>query len=72
MYKIAQLDPLHVEVIVPVDYLEYLSAGMTAEVQLHAAGFANAPLSAKVSRIDAVADAASATYGVQLVIDIRT
>ena len=69
VYKIAQLDPLHVEVIVPIEYLDTLTAGMSAGVVLDAPGFSNRSLEAKIHRIDAVADAASATYGVMLVID---
>lgn len=69
VFKIAQLDPLHVEVIVPIEYLDTLTAGMQAGVVLEAPGFAHRSLEAHIARIDAVADAASATYGVRLVID---
>lgn len=66
VYQIAQLDPLHVEVIVPIEYLGNLETGMEAAVSLAVPGFENQLLEAIVRRIDAVADAASATYGVRL------
>ncbi|NND91431.1 MAG: efflux RND transporter periplasmic adaptor subunit [Granulosicoccus sp.] len=69
VYQIAQLDPLHVEVIVPVEYMGNLTAGMNAAISIALPQFENNLLSAVVRRIDAVADAASATYGVRLVLD---
>jgi hypothetical protein len=58
------LDPLHVEVIVPVEYLGRITPGMRAEVTpvvssqgMHVA---------TVTRVDRVADAASGTFGVRL------
>lgn len=69
IYQIAQLDPLNVEVIVPIEYLGNLSTGMVAAITIDVPGFENQVLSAEVRRIDAVADAASATYGVRLVLE---
>ena len=69
VFRVAQLDPLHVEVIVPIDYLGSLEAGMNAGVTLNVPGYENKLLSAEVRRIDAVADPASATYGVLLIMD---
>lgn len=69
VYEVAQLDPLHVEVIVPVDYLGNLETGMQAAVSLAVPGFENQQLEAFVRRIDSVADAASATYGVRLTLE---
>ena len=69
VYQIAQLDPLYVEVIVPIDYLGNLETGMNAAVSLAVPGFEDETLTAVVRRIDAVADAASATYGVRLTLD---
>ena len=66
VYKIAQLNPLNVEVIVPLDYLGQIESGMRAEVTLYAPGFEDDAMDATVRRIDAVADAASATFGVRL------
>ncbi len=64
LMRVARLDPLHVEVIVPVEYLGRIDAGMLAEVTL-AAGPVG-PYQAVVESVDRVADAASATYGVRL------
>ncbi|MFK7855126.1 MAG: efflux RND transporter periplasmic adaptor subunit [Granulosicoccus sp.] len=69
VYEVAQLDPLHVEVIVPVDYLGNLETGMQAAVSIAVPGFENQQLEAFVRRIDSVADAASATYGVRLTLE---
>ncbi len=69
VYQIAQLDPLHVEVIVPIEYLGNLSTGMTAAIRIDVPGFENNVMSGEVRRIDAVADAASATYGVRLILE---
>lgn len=69
VYQIAQLDPLHVEVIVPIDYLGILETGTTASVTLDVPGFRDGAFPADVRRIDSVADAASGTYGVRLVMD---
>lgn len=62
--RIAQLDPLHVEVIVPVSYMGQVKAGMQAEVASTAPGADS--YVAEVIRVDRVADAASGTYGVRL------
>lgn len=69
VYQIAQLDPLHVEVIVPIQLMGRLEAGTVATVRLDVPGFENRALPVVLSRIDAVADAASGTYGVRLVLD---
>lgn len=69
VYKIAQLNPLHVEVIVPLEYLGQVESGMRGAVTVLAPGFDNKVIDAQVRRIDAVSDAASATYGVRLVMD---
>ncbi len=62
--KIAKLHPLHVEVILPVEYLGRIQPFMKAEV---VAAIPDAePHIAEVKRVDLVADAASGTYGVQL------
>jgi len=68
VYQIAQLDPLHVEVIIPIDYLGSVEAGSAAIISLDVPGFEDKQLQAFVDRIDAVADAASSTYGVRLVL----
>ncbi len=62
--RVAQLDPLHVEVIVPVEYLAVVTSGMTASVTPSIANAKNH--TATVERIDKVMDAASGTFGVRL------
>lgn len=64
LLRVAQLDPLHVEVIVSVDYLGRIVPGMKAEVTLNLMG--SGTHLARVQRVDRVADAASGTYGVRL------
>ncbi len=62
--RIAQLDPLHVEVFVPVEHLGKIRPGMQAEVWTEAV--TDSSWKASVSRVDRVADVASGTYGVRL------
>ena len=64
--RVAQLDPLHVEVIAPVESLGRIAPGMQADVTLDVPGFETHQ--AKVERVDRVADAASGTYGVRLLL----
>jgi len=64
--QIASLDPLHVEVIVPLTQLGVIESGMRGEIEIDVPGFEDSQFSATVRRIDPVADAASATYGVLL------
>lgn len=62
--KLAQIDPLYVEVIVPVAYLGRIAPGMVAQVM------PESPVSgayrARVIVVDRVVDAASGTFGVRL------
>jgi len=69
VYQIAQLDPLNVEVIIPIDHIGAVQTGMSAQISLDLPGFEDELLEAVVRRIDSVADAASATYGVRLTLD---
>ncbi len=62
--RVAQLDPLHIEVIVPVDHLGQVVPGMTARVTALVPG-AQAQV-ATVEHVDRIADAASGTFGAQL------
>ena len=62
--RLARLDPLNVEVVVPVDYLGRITPGMQAEVTAVVPG--SDTHRAAVQRVDVVADAASGTYGVRL------
>jgi RND family efflux transporter MFP subunit len=64
--RVAQLDPLHVEVIMPVDLLGRIHHGMRAEVTIDVPG--QAKQVATVTRVDRVSDAASGTFGVQLLL----
>lgn len=65
--RVAQIDPLHVEVVVPIDYGLSLSTGMKANVHLDTEG--EQLHVAVVERIDRVMDAASGTFGVRLSLD---
>jgi multidrug efflux pump subunit AcrA (membrane-fusion protein) len=62
--KIAQIDPLNVEVILSVEHLGKIREGMTAEVlpQEPVGG----SYKARVKVVDKVVDAASGTFGVRL------
>jgi len=62
--KIAQLDPLNIEVIVPVDLLGQIKPGMTGEIRF----LPTLPRTdrATVVVVDRVVDAASGTFGVRL------
>ncbi|MBT8429115.1 MAG: efflux RND transporter periplasmic adaptor subunit [Gammaproteobacteria bacterium] len=62
--RVAQIDPLHVEVIVPVEQLGTIRNGMYAEVWSD--NVEGESWHAKVSRVDQVADVASGTFGVRL------
>ncbi len=64
--QMASLDPLHVEVVVPLSELGVVESGMTGEISMDVPGFEDTTFNATVRRIDPVADAASATYGVLL------
>lgn len=65
--RVAQLDPLHIEVIVPVEQLGKVRPGMQAKVWSDAV--TEQEWMATVSRVDRVADVASGTYGVRLTLD---
>lgn len=62
--RVAQLDPLHVEAFVPVERLGEIRPGMRADIWSDAVS--GADWEAEVTRVDRVADVASATYGVRL------
>jgi RND family efflux transporter MFP subunit len=61
---LAQIDPLHVEVIMPVSTLGSVQVGMFAEVRPEAP--VGGVYKAKVTIVDKVVDAASGTFGVRL------
>lgn len=62
--RVARLNPLHVEAILPTRFLPSVGVGMTAGVTLDLLG--GTSHKAKIIRVDRVADAASGTFGIQL------
>ncbi|HWU36332.1 MAG TPA: efflux RND transporter periplasmic adaptor subunit [Candidatus Acidoferrum sp.] len=62
--RVAQLDPLQVEVIVPVSQLGKITVGMSAEIIPEAP--VGSVYQARVKVVDRVVDAASGTFGVRL------
>jgi RND family efflux transporter MFP subunit len=64
LLRVARLNPLYVEVIVPVAYLGQVKPGMQAQVHTRLAD--KTAYLASVERVDRVADAASGTFGVRL------
>ena len=62
--KVAQIDPLHVEVIATVELLGAVRTGMEAEIRPEDPY--NSRYSAIVTIVDRVVDAASGTFGVRL------
>jgi membrane fusion protein (multidrug efflux system) len=62
--KLAQIDPLHVEAVVPARFFKTLRVGMPARVSL--APFLPGSYQAQVIVVDKVIDAASGTLGVRL------
>lgn len=62
--KIAEIVPLNVEVIIPVEHYGEINVGMQARVSPKISGIE--PQLATVAAIDPVVDAASNTFGVQL------
>lgn len=61
--KIAQIDPLRVEVVLPIDYYRKLKIGMTGDIIPEHLGGRHP---ARIKVIDKVFDAASGTFGVRL------
>ena len=62
--KLAQIDPLRIEVIVPVAQLGRIAVGMRAEVTPETP--VTGVFQARVTVVDRVVDAASGTFGVRL------
>jgi membrane fusion protein, multidrug efflux system len=67
--SLAQIDPLNVEVVVPVRYFGRIKPGMVAQVRPEAP--IDSAFQAKVTVVDRVVDAASSTFGVRLEIPNR-
>ncbi len=66
VYRIANLDPLHVELILPVEQFDTIQLGMKAEITLDIDSQTDTSHIAVVKSVDRVADAASGTFGVLL------
>ena len=66
VYRIANLNPLHVELILPVEQMGTIEPGMKAEVTLDINAESDDTHVAVVKSVDRVADAASGTFGVLL------
>jgi len=62
--KLAQIDPLSVEVVVPVNLFGKIKLGMEGQVRL--TPLLNGTYTARVVVVDRVVDAASGTFGVRL------
>jgi len=62
--KLAQLDPLRVEVVAPVTYFGRIKTGVHAQIKTEFGSFEN--LIAEVVVVDKVVDAASGTFGIRL------
>ncbi len=67
VFEIVTLDPLHVDVILPVRMLGRVRAGMTATVRPQAP--VGGHHTARVAIVDRVVDAASGTFSVRLLLD---
>ena len=65
--RIADMDPLRVEAILPVRYFGVIQPGMRAEVQPETLD--GPPRQARVTVVDRMADAASGTFAVTLEMD---
>lgn len=66
LYKLAEIDPLRVEVFAPVALLGRIRAGMKATVVPEPPE--STPRTARVTVVDRVVDAASGTFGVRLLL----
>jgi len=64
--KIAQIDPINVEVIVPINLLGSVKVGMTGQVKVEQP--VDKTYSAKVAIVDPVVHASSGTFGVRLLL----
>jgi membrane fusion protein, multidrug efflux system len=62
--ELAQIDPLNVEVVVPVGYFGRIKPGMSAQIRPEAP--LDGTYTARVKVVDKVIDAASGTFGVRL------
>jgi membrane fusion protein (multidrug efflux system) len=65
IFRIAQLDPLHVETVLPAAYFGRIQEGQTYEVGLQVIGKS---VQARVVTVDKVIDSASSTFRVRLLL----
>ncbi|MGB5279555.1 MAG: efflux RND transporter periplasmic adaptor subunit [Gammaproteobacteria bacterium] len=65
--RVAQLDPLHIEAIVPMEMFGKIQVGMSADVFPEIVS--DEARQAKVTVVDRMGDAASGTFGVRLTMD---
>jgi RND family efflux transporter MFP subunit len=65
IFRIAQLDPLHIETVAPASYFGKMKLGQLVDVKPQ---FSSAPMKARVSAIDRVIDSASNTFRVRLLL----
>lgn len=65
IFRIAQIDPLHVETVLPASFFGRIKMGQIYEVTPRLVG---SPFTAKVTTIDRVIDAASSTFRVRLLV----
>ena len=65
--KIAQLDPLKIEMIAPVTIYGTVSRGMVANVRPE--GPLSGPFEAEIHIVDKIVDAASGTFGISLLLE---
>jgi multidrug efflux pump subunit AcrA (membrane-fusion protein) len=64
IFKLAQIDPLRIEVFAPVSLLGKLEPGMKADVRPE--GSASRTYQAEITVVNRVVDSASGTFGVRL------
>ena len=64
IFRIAQINPLNVEVVVPLEQFGAIKVGSVAEIRLDP--LVKGTFKAKVTIVDRVVDAASGTFGVRL------
>jgi RND family efflux transporter MFP subunit len=64
--RVAQLDPLHVETIIPAKFIGEVASGMQATIRSFTDS--NAHYNAQVDLVDRVVDVASGTFGVRLIL----
>lgn len=66
LMRLAQINPISIEVVVPLEYFGRLTKGMKASVRPE---LSNRDHIAEVEVVDTVIDAASSTFGVRLTLD---